>query len=402
MSLKNSVGAVLLIIGTSVGAAVLALPIATAQLGFIGATLTYLFCWFFMTIGALCVLEANLGAGFGTNMVSMSELYLGKMGKWITWGTYLILFYALSASYLTGASSWVMHFFEYFKNPISSNTAAIIATMSIMTIIFCGTYITDLINRILMLGLFVAFILLSLVTMQHVESDLLFAIKPQFDLQPLPLIITAFGYAIIVPTLTHYLQGNHQQLYRVIIIGSIIPLFMYLLWELLILGTLPFSGDISLNTVGMSDNPVTELPKQLKRKFNYPFITQGMSYFSVFALFTSILGVCLSLFDFLADGLKIKRNLRGKIGLSAITFLPPLLFVYFFPQGFTFALSFAGIFVSLLLGILPALMVWRLSNHQSEKKMIGWVANKILLSISILFFFIVIAVECCNIYELIY
>ncbi|MGE4349654.1 MAG: amino acid permease [Candidatus Berkiella sp.] len=402
MSVKNSVGAVLLIIGTSVGAAVLALPIATAQLGFIGATLTYLLCWFFMTIGALCVLEANLSAGFGTNMVSMSELYLGKMGKWITWGTYLILFYALSASYLTGASSWVMHFFEYFQNPISSNTAAIIATISIMAIIFCGTYITDLINRILMLGLFAAFILLSLVTMQHVEPELLFAIKPQFDLQPLPLIITAFGYAIIVPTLTHYLQGNHQQLYRVIIVGSIIPLLMYLLWELLILGTLPFSGDISLTTVGMSNNPVTELPKQLNQKFNHPFITQGMSYFSVFALFTSILGVCLSLFDFLADGLKIKRNLGGKIGLSAITFLPPLLFVYLFPQGFTFALSFAGIFVSLLLGILPALMVWRLSNHQSEKKIIGWVGNKALLSITILFFLIIIAIECYNVYELIY
>lgn len=397
MSFKRASGAVLLIVGTSVGAAVLALPIATAQLGFIGTALTYLVCWFFMTIGALCVLEANLSAGFGANMVSMSERLLGKPGKWATWITYLVLLYALTASYLTGASSWIIQGLGYFNLSLSTHMAAFIATVIVMGIIFCGTVFTDMINRVLMFGLLGVFVMLCTITAPHIEPSLLIS-HVQMQLAPLPLIITAFGYAIIVPTLANYLQGQHKQLYRVILCGSSIPLIMYLLWELIILGTLPLLGEVSLTTIAQSGDPVTALPNQLHLKFQLPYLTLGMRYFSVFALFTSILGVCLSLFDFLADGLHLKKDSRGKLLLSFLTFLPPICFVYFFPQGFTFALSFAGIFVSILLGILPALMVWRLMNNPTEKPALGWVAHKGLLSLTILFFIGVIVVECFNLY----
>lgn len=397
MSLKNAFGATMLIVGTSVGAAVLALPIATAELGFLGTTLTYLICWFFMTIGALCVLEANLSSGFGTNMVSMSAQHLGATGKWVTWITYLILLYALTASYLTGASGWIMQLFGYFKVAMSAHSAAIIAAIIVMGIIFCGTHFTDLVNRILMVGLLAVFVMLTFVSIPHLEPQLLFATKG-LKPQPLPLIITAFGYAIIVPTLANYLHGNNKQLYRIILWGSLIPLIIYLIWELLIVGILPLKGDISLNTIAASSNPVVSLPQQLELKLNQTNITLGMSYFSIFALFTSILGVCLSLFDFLADGLKLKKNVLGKAGLALLTFLPPLAFVYFFPQGFTFALSFAGIFVSILLGILPALMVWKITNRTAEKPSLGWVANKPLLALVIAFFGFVIMIECHNLY----
>lgn len=399
MSLKNALGGILLIVGTSVGAAVLALPIATANLGFVGSALTYAACWFFMTVGALCILEANLKVGLGTNMISMSEHFLGASGKWITWGTYLILFYALTASYLAGASSWIIQGLAYYNIIISSHSAAIIATILVMGIIFCGTHITDLINRILMIGLFGTFFLLSIITLPAVEPALLWSSPIQFQIQPLPLIITAFGYAIIVPTLVNYLKGQRKQLYRVILWGSLIPLFMYLLWQILILGTLPLQGDISLESIAHSGDPVVALPKQLNLKFEFPAISLTMSYFSIFALFTSILGVCLSLFDFLADGLKIKKNLYGKLTLSAVTFIPPLIFVYCYPKGFTFALSFAGIFVSVLLGILPAVMVWKLSNQQATRTALGFINNKYLLGITILFFTSIIGIECIEIYE---
>lgn len=398
MSLKNALGATLLIVGTSVGAAVLALPVSTAQLGFFGSAITFLICWFFMTVGALCVLEANVSAGYGTNMVSMSERLLGNWGKWATWITYLILLYALTASYLTGASSWVMQIFGFFKIALSTHTAAIIATLIVMGIIFCGTHFTDLVNRVLMIGLLGVFFMLSVWTIPHIEQTLLFETMA-LQLQPLPLIITAFGYAIIVPTLANYLHGKTNQLYKIILWGSLIPLVIYLLWEMLVLGTLPLNGDVSLTTVAQSGNPVTTLPKQLDLKFQQSNMTLGMSYFSVFALFTSILGVCLSLFDFLADGFHVKKDLKGKSLLSVLTFIPPIFFVYFYPQGFTFALSFAGIFVSILLGILPAMMVWHLMNNKAEKPSLGWVANKKILLPTILFFICIIVIECSNLYE---
>lgn len=398
MSLKNALGGILLIVGTSVGAGVLALPIATAQLGFWGAAGFYVLCWIFMTIGALCILEANLSAGFGTNMITMSEMFLGPIGKGLVWITYLILFYALTASYLSGAAAWVKEYFSYLNIELPTQISALISTLGILLIIVSGIRFTDWINRLLTIGLFVSFFILSGITLNHIEPTRLFSETFEFLVSPLPLIITAFGYAIVVPTLANYLHGRTKQLYGVILIGSAIPLVIYLLWEMIILGTLPLTGEVSLLSIQNSGHPATELPKQLDLQLHHPGITLAMSYFSVFALFSSILGVCISLFDFLADGLQIKKNKAGKTFLALITFMPPLVFVYFFPSGFSLALSFAGIFVSLLLGIFPALMVLRLIRKPSEKHRLGWIAQPWILRLTLCFFVGIILIECHNLY----
>tara|TARA_R110002110_G_scaffold415839_1_gene657382 strand:- start:11470 stop:12681 length:1212 start_codon:yes stop_codon:yes gene_type:complete len=396
MSLKNAVGGVLLIVGTSVGAAVLVLPVATANLGLFGALSIYFVCWLFMTIGALCILEANLSTGFGTNMITMAETFLGKPGKWLTWITYLILFYALTSAYLSGTSAWIMHLFDHFKMTISTQQAAILGAIGLMLIISLGAHITDLFNRVLMVGLFASFLLLGGITSTHVSSEVLFQTKAHFDILQLPLIITAFGFAIIVPTLAEYLHGKANQLYHVILVGSLAPLLIYIIWQILIMGTLPATGEHSLTAISASGNPATELPKQLDQVLGHPWITQCMNYFSIFALFSSILGVCLSLYDFLADGLHIKKNLKGKSILALITFLPPLGFVYYYPEGFIMALSFAGIFVALLLGILPAMMVWSMLRHPERDVIRGWIGQKWLLCLTILFFVGIIGIQCYN------
>lgn len=394
MSLKNAIGGVLLIVGTSVGAAVLALPVSTAHLGLIGAISLYAICWLFMTIGALCILEANLSTGYGTNMITMAETFLGKTGKWMTWITYLILFYALTSAYLSGASAWVMHWFGAWQIAISSHAAAIIAVLSLSIIILLGAHFTDIFNRFLMLGLLGSFIALATIATPHLDSALLSTTHAQLEFEQLPLIITAFGFAIIVPTLADYLHGNANQLYRVILAGSIIPLLLYIVWQIMIVGIIPATGEHSLLAIKESGNPATEIPKQLDAYLAHPFITQGMNVFSICALFSSILGVCLSLFDFLADGFHIKKNALGKGLLAVFTFVPPLIFVFLFPKGFIMALSLAGIFVAILLGILPAMMVWCMINHRERDVIRGWIGQKWLLSITILFFIGIIAIEC--------
>ncbi len=54
-----------------------------------------------------------------------------------------------------------------------------------------------------------------------------------------------------------------------------------------------------------------------------------------------------------------------------LTFFPPLLFVYFYPEGFILALKYAGIFVAILLAILPALMVFKLPKKGFYKSFVG-------------------------------
>jgi tyrosine-specific transport protein len=219
------------------------------------------------------------------------------------------------------------------------------------------------------------------------------------DIRPVPLIITAFGSAIIIPTLTEYLHGKPKQLLYVVIIGSLIPLITYIIWEFAILGIIPSTGNVSLLNIQQHGHPATDVPLALKTLLHNHWITQAASCFSIFALLTSLLGVTLSLFDFLADGLHLRKNFKQKIGLALVTFIPPLCFTSFYPKGFIIALSFAGLFVAILLGILPAMMVYQARYRLNLKSPWQMVGGKILLSISIVFFLLVSFIEIYNQFE---
>jgi tyrosine-specific transport protein len=93
-----------------------------------------------------------------------------------------------------------------------------------------------------------------------------------------------------------------------------------------------------------------------------PWITTAASFFAFFAIVTSFLGVTLSLSDFLTDGLKIKKTWEGKLLAWGLTFIPPLVFVFTYQRGFFLALGYAGVFVAVLLILLPAMMAWQLKT----------------------------------------
>src|SRR3990167_3617578 len=98
------IGSILLIVGTSIGAGMLALPIATAQLGFMGSLILLFACWFIMTAGAFTILEVNLWLPQNSNLISMARATIGPWGQIIAWVTYLLLLYSLLCAYIAGGS----------------------------------------------------------------------------------------------------------------------------------------------------------------------------------------------------------------------------------------------------------------------------------------------------------
>ena len=76
MNLKT-VGSILLIVGTSIGAGLLALPLVTAEAGFFNTFLLLIICWFLMTAGAFYLLETNLQLPLNSNLITMSQRSLG-------------------------------------------------------------------------------------------------------------------------------------------------------------------------------------------------------------------------------------------------------------------------------------------------------------------------------------
>jgi tyrosine-specific transport protein len=100
-------------------------------------------------------------------------------------------------------------------------------------------------------------------------------------------------------------------------------------------------------------------------------ISTAAYFFSFFAIITSFLGVSLSLVDFIGDGLRLKKGHKGRLLSCAITFIPPIFFVLSYQRGFIIALEYAGIFVILLLAILPACMALKIKKPTFYTTLLG-------------------------------
>lgn len=358
MQKNKFLGSTLIVAGTTIGAGMLALPVTTGFTGFFPALALFALCWFLMLLSAFCFLDVNLMFKEPVNLISMTEKLLGPFAKGVCFVIYLMLLYALTAAYIAGSTSFFASFFEgvfHFKAP--KLMLAFCLPVIFGLFVYLGTRGVDLINRLLMLGLLISFLLLvGLIPSAMEPARLLHS-----DLKPLPLalplIVTSFGYHIVIPSLVTYVERDRKLLKKAIITGSVLPLTLYILWQALVMGAVPVSGDISLTSAwiagGKAIGPLAQI-------ITSPGVRLLGHLTVFFAITTSFLGVAMSLSDFIIDGFKIKATMLGRFISMLLTFVPPLIFVFTFTRGFILALEYGGALVAILLILFPALLAWKL------------------------------------------
>lgn len=377
--ISRFIGGVLLVAGTAIGAGMLALPVLTAMGGFYPSLALFIAVWAGTLFTALLVLEANLWFKKEVNFITMARHTLGKSGEIVAWIFFLALLYSLTAAYLAGSGAILENLGLHLPDYLEPLPLLIIFGV----FVYLGTHTVDIVNRILMIGLSIAYIGLMTTVMPYIDSSLFNTFAPMELWAAIPVVVTSFGFHIIVPVLTDYLKRDVKSVRWAIIIGSLIPLVIYVLWEAATLGVVPIS-------YMHQDELVTH---SLSRLLQHPWIHIFAESFSFFAILTSFLGVSLSLSRFLADGLKIKKTMIGKLLLIVLTFIPPLVFVYIYPRGFILALQYAGAIVAILSGILPALMVWRGRKIHTEDVQYKVKGGTISLVLAIVFSLLVIVIE---------
>lgn len=351
------IGGTLLIVGTSIGAGILALPVTTAQSGFIDSSLMLFFCWFIMTISALMILEVNLWFPEDSNMISMARHTLGIPGEVVAWITYLLLLYALLCAYIAGGTDVFSSLLDLMGLHTPQWLDTVLFTAILGSVVYCGITATDYVNRGLMVIKLSSFVILTGLISPHVMHSNLTAGQAQYLPSAIMVMITSFGFATIVPSLRSYFKSHTGKLRAMIILGSFIPLVCYLAWDLAILGTLPLNGNNGLVGILNSGHVTSELMNALQQVINKTSITQLSRIFTSICVLTSFLGVALCLTDFLSDGFKIVKQGWGRTAIAVLTFLPPLIIVLFFPGMFIRALTYAGICCVVLLVLLPASMM---------------------------------------------
>lgn len=352
--MNKEIGAILLIAGCCIGAGMLGLPVLSGMAGFLPSLVLFILSWLFMFCTGLLLLEVNLWFKEDVSIITMAGKTLGFWGKLIGWGGFLFLFYALMVAYIEGTGELLSDLAEeiagyHFPPWIGSVAVSIVFGLMVLL----GTWAVDWFNRIFMVGLIGSYALLVFMGARHVTPSYLTHANWPLAYLVIPAMIISFGYHNLIPTLKTYLDGDVKRLKQVIFWGSAIPLIIYVIWEALILGLVPQDNfTTALNQGDMAT-------RALRYAIQGNWVVELAQSFAFFAIVTSFLGVALSFVDFLADGLGVKKDLKGKLFLCALVVAIPLAFALIYPKLFLLALSYAGSFGAVsLFGILPAAMVW--------------------------------------------
>ncbi|WP_298442349.1 aromatic amino acid transport family protein [uncultured Ferrimonas sp.] len=363
------IGATLIVAGTSIGAGMLALPLATAAIGFWPAIAMMLITWGLSAYSALLMLEVNLKTGDTLNLHSMTGKVLGRKGQLLGMVSMLALLYALTAAYLSGGSSLLMlklaGIFE-----LSPAFAAVLFAALVGSFAAFGVKYVDGATRLLFAIKMVALVLVVAGLLPQVELTQISAVAPvegSVWAAVIPVLITSFGFHVCIPPLVKYLNGDVADLRKALLAGSLLPLLCYGLWLLVALGSLTM-----LERAALSDgDALAALISSLSDKAQWSGIAQALTLFADLALLTSFLGVSLSLFDYLSELFRLGKSAGSRVINWGLTFLPPLALALFFPGGFVAVLGYAAVPLIVLMVLLPVAMARKLRDGNGGYQVCG-------------------------------
>ncbi len=383
VSINRQIGSTFVVIGTEVGAGILALPILISHIGFPLGCLVMLVAWALTTYTALLICEVNLAMEDGASFATMAKNLLGTSGQIIVWFSFLFLMYSIMTAYISAAGS---AFHTSFN--IAPNTVSLIFVLLLGLFVVMGTATVDWINRILLSSKLLLLLYVCITLLPHINASnlLVSPFNHVVLLASLPVFVTSFISHLIIPPIRSYLKSDVKALTRVILIGSAIPLVLYILWIIGIIGVVPFTGANSFQDIaskGLQAN-VGDILTLMKANLNHDAFYKPVSWFSNISVTTSFLGVSLALYYFLIDGFKLQRlRTFGKNAVATmLTFILPLVVVWAFPNIFIKALGYVGLCCSVLLIIMPFFMIRKLKSKNHEFK-IPYINNNVFLYLSL-------------------
>ncbi|WP_272521757.1 tryptophan permease [Providencia sp. PROV202] len=352
-------GGSMIIAGTAVGAGMFSIPMVTSGVWFSGSVVLLIYTFICMLLSGLMILEANMNYPAGASFHTMVKDLLGS--GWNTINTLSITFvlYILTYAYISAGSSIITENISKYVQVPQALSGFVFAVV-IAFFVWLSTRAVDRLSTILIGGMVITFVM-SIGGMVTTASPLILFDQYEnsqseylpYALAALPYLLTSFGYHGNVPGLVKYYNKDSRSVMLSLVYGAGITVTIYILWQYAIQGNIPRSSFIAIRENG---NNIGALLNQMNISAQSSFISQFLTLFSYMALASSFLGVSLGLFDFIADFFKFNDSHQGRFKSVIITFLPPTILGLAFPNGFIYAIGFAGLAATIWAVIVPAMM----------------------------------------------
>uniref|UniRef100_A0A0E0KBE8 Tyrosine-specific transport protein n=1 Tax=Oryza punctata TaxID=4537 RepID=A0A0E0KBE8_ORYPU len=386
-------GAAALVVGTSIGSGILAVPQRTAPAGFIPSAACMVTCWAFLVIEALLLVEINVhlrrkkgkdaaggcdgGSGGGhlevISLKSMAQETLGEWGGNLAAAAYLFLSYTSMVAYTSKSGEVLSRVVAGVPEPVSGG--AFTAALAFL-IAAGGTGVTDKVNQLL------TFVMIGLLLTVEVSAVAfgagltLPAGNTNWEQVPatLPVIIFTLVFHDIAPVICAYLGGDLVRIRLSILVGSIVPLLSLLVWDNIALS-------ISTDLDGF------DILDMLNTEWSYTVVET----FSLLAVGTSLIGTLLGASQFFIEQMtnlvsssaqeREEEGLRHRGAKTAVenkklsyiaagaVVAPTVLIAATVPNSFSIATDIAGGYcMTILYGVLPPLMAWAIASRMLDSR----------------------------------
>ncbi len=343
-----------LILGTMLGAGILGLPTSAGLAGFIPASLAQIIAMLAMLFSAVVIIDevvATRQAGF--NYPSLYEVYIGKNGKWIAITANLIMLYGLLIAYISGSCSIISNMLGL--SPAYQKIALVAVFLFLASLSISGTKMISRYNSVFVLLMLAIFIVIIAMLVKHMDFSRLTSNNDFLFLPSVfPIVVSAFCFHTIIPSMCSSFKWDRRKMITASIISVFIAFILNTLWIGAGIGIIPLTKGDSLDYAYRHGLPAT-IP--LDEIINSGFFSAASVFFALLAITTSFIGVAISLKDFLRDIMENTLSSSNKSLNIVLTFLPPLLIAFIYPDIFLIAMNIVGgIGNVILFGILPSII----------------------------------------------
>lgn len=335
--------AVSTLIGTIVGAGILGIPYVVAKAGFLVGFILMLVLGVAFIFLNLFAGEVVLRTKEQHQLTGYAEKYLGRNGKRIMTFTMLFAIYGALTAYLIGEGETLRALFQ-FGEPLYYSLLFFILGVFI---VWRGMKSTGKAELILISLLFLVVISITLFSYQNLNfNNFTFFDFSKFFL-PYGIILFAMMGSPAIPEMQEVLGKDKQLMKKAIIVGTCIPIILYIVFTFLIMGLV---GVDQFEVLAPNERIATVALSM----YAHPLLGIFANILAILSMFTSFLTLGTALAQVYEYDYAISRSLS-----MLLTFAIPVIIVIFNLTTFIAVLGITGAVAGGLDGILITLMYWK-------------------------------------------
>jgi len=329
--MSKKLRAIAVLIGTTVGAGIFAIPYAFSQVGFFWGLVYLIILALIVLTVELCYGEIILRTKESKEMAGYVETYSGRIGKIFISLSLILGIYAALTAYLIGVGTYL----ESLVGPWLGGDLmfwGIIFWAFGSLICLLGIGIMSRFEFLMSFGLIILVLILFVVSLPYLDFKNLSIVTSKNLFLPFGVILFALGGATALPTMRKILGEEAAFLKKAVLIGLGAPSIIYAVFALIILG---------VTGPEVSEEALIGLAKFLGDK---SLIIGGV--FGILAMATSFFALSFVLKEFFRQDYKIK-NFAAWLLTAAVP-----LFLFLFGFRFIYIVAISGAILSGFQGII--------------------------------------------------